>query len=88
MLKIMAILRSLFLVFIIGYTARAMPWFSSVPKTFDEQYARCSSAVDLLARAAWIAVGWIALETLVGWLMAARRGKKAALASAAPTPAP
>lgn len=87
MIKVMAILRSLFLIFIVGYTGRAMPWFSSVPRTFDEQYARCSTAVDLLARAAWIAVGWIALETLIGWVMA-RRGRKAASGTPAATAAP
>lgn len=85
MLKVMAVLRSLFLVFIVGYTVRAMPWFSTVSRTFDEQYARCSAALDLLMRAAWFAVGWIALETAVGWWMAVRSGRRAA-AAAAPTP--
>jgi len=84
MLKILAVLRSLFLVFIVGYGVRAMPWFSTVPRTFDEQYARCSGAVDLLVRAVWIAVAWIAFETAVGWFMVARRGK----AAAAPPPGP
>jgi hypothetical protein len=86
MLKVMAVLRTLFLLFIIGYTVRAMPWFSTVTKTFDEQYARCSTALDLLARAAWFAVGWIAFETLVGWIVALRRAKKSP--AAAPSPAP
>ncbi len=72
MLKVMAVLRTLFLVFIVGTTVRAMPWFSSVPRTFDEQYSRCSSAVSLLSRAAWLAVAWIALETIVGWWLATR----------------
>ncbi len=75
MVKVMAILRTLFLIFIVGFTVRAMPWFSSVPRTFDEQYSRCSSAVSLLSRAAWIAVAWIAFETLVGWWMATRQPK-------------
>ncbi len=72
MLKVMAVLRTLFLVFIVGTSARAMPWFSSVPRTFDEQYSRCSNSVSLLSRAVWIAVAWIALETLVGWWLATR----------------
>jgi hypothetical protein len=75
MLKVMAVLRTIYLIFIIGFTARAMPFFTSVSRTFDEQYARCSSAVSLLVRAAWFAVGWIALETAVGWWMATRRPK-------------
>ena len=82
MLKVMAIVRSLFLVFIIGFTGRAMPWFSTVPKTFDEQYARCSTSVGLLSRAAWLAVAWIALETLVGWLMTLRRARNKAAETA------
>lgn len=87
MLKLMAVLRSLYLIFIIGYTVRAMPFFPSVSKTFDEQYARCSSAVELLTRAAWFAIAWIALETAVGWIVAVRRGRKAAVA-ATPSPVP
>jgi hypothetical protein len=76
MLKVLAVLRSVFLIFIIGYTMRAMPWTTSVARTFDEQYARCSNSVDLLLRAAWVAVCWIALETAVGWVMALRSGRK------------
>ncbi len=88
MIKVMLVLRSLFLVFITGYTFRAMPWFTSMPKTLDEQYARCSSGVDLLVRASWFAVSWIALETLVGWSVALRRGKKGPAPADAPSPAP
>jgi hypothetical protein len=73
MLKVLAVVRTLFLVFILGYTVRAMPWWTSVAHTFDEQYARCSETVGLLMRAAWIAIAWIALETIVGWLLASRR---------------
>lgn len=72
MLKILAIIRSLFLVFIIGYTFRAMPFFTNVSRTFDEQYARCSDALSLVVRAAWIAIAWIAFETAIGWWLATR----------------
>jgi hypothetical protein len=82
MLKTLAVIRTLFLIFIVGYTARAMPWFSSVPRTLDEQYSRIAGAADMVTRAAWMAVGWIAFETLLGWVMAARSGRKAS----APTP--
>jgi hypothetical protein len=75
MLKVMAVLRTVFLVFIVGFTFRAMPFFASVSRTFDEQYARCSSAVSLLVRAAWLAIAWIAIETAVGWWMATRGPK-------------
>jgi len=75
MLKVLAVLRTLFLVFIVGYTARAMPWSPIVARTFDEQYARCSDALALVIRAAWLAIAWIALETAVGWWMATRAPK-------------
>jgi hypothetical protein len=76
MIKVLAVLRTIFLVFIAGFTIRAMPLFMDVARTFDEQYARCSGAVSLLARAAWIAIAWIALETAVGWWLATRGGKR------------
>ena len=60
MLKLLAVLRTLFLVFIIGYTVRATPFIGEVSRTFDEQYARCATGLGLLLRAAWIAIAWIA----------------------------
>ncbi|WP_242355839.1 hypothetical protein [Anaeromyxobacter sp. SG64] len=74
MLKLLAILRSIFLVFIVGYTVRATPFLTDA-RTFDEQYARCASALGLLLRAAWIAIAWIAFETAIGWWLAARAGR-------------
>lgn len=76
MLKAMALLRTIFLVFLVGYTVRAMPWWSSVAHTFDEQYARCSETVSLLIRASWIGIAWIALETAVGWIVATRARRR------------
>lgn len=73
MLKALAVLRTIFLVFIVGYTVRAMPWWANVAKTFDEQYARCSDALSLVLRAAWLAIAWVALETAIGWILATRR---------------
>jgi hypothetical protein len=75
MLKALAVLRTLFLVFIIGYTVRAMPWWTNVARTFDEQYARCSDALSLMIRAGWLAIAWIALETVIGWWLAARAAR-------------
>jgi hypothetical protein len=73
MLKVLAVLRTVFLVFIVGYTVRAMPvpWVD-VARTFDEQYARCAASVALLLKAAWVAIGWILLETTIGWFLATR----------------
>jgi hypothetical protein len=75
MLKALAIVRSLVLVFLVGYTVRAMPLFVSPARTFDESYARCADSLGLVLRAAWFAVGWIALETVIGWVLATRRPK-------------
>jgi hypothetical protein len=84
MLKAIAIVRTLFLVFIAGYAFRAMPWYTTVPRTLDEQYARCSGAVDMLVRATWFAVGWILFETAVGWWLATRKRGQAAVTSSPP----
>lgn len=81
MLKTLAVVRTIFLVFIVGFTVRAMPWWTNVARTFDEQYARCTDALALLIRAVWIAIAWIGLETAVGWWMATRRGGDSAPAA-------
>lgn len=78
MLKVLAVLRTIFLVFIAGYTVRAMPVFVNAARTFDESYARCADALSLVVRAAWIAIGWIALETAIGWWLATRKPTLAA----------
>jgi hypothetical protein len=92
MLKALAVVRTMFLIFIVGFTVRAMPWTTNVARTFDEQYARCSDALALLIRAAWIAIAWIALETAIGWWMATRGRKVEAPApkgsGAPPVPPP
>jgi len=75
MLKTLAVVRTIFLIFIIGYTARAMPWWMNVARTFDEQYARCSDALSLVVRAAGLAIAWIAFETALGWWLATRQPK-------------
>ncbi len=84
MYKALAVLRTVYLVFIVGYTIRAIPWFTTVATTFDEQYARCSSSLNLVVRAAWLAVAWIALETVLGWLLVRRRDRTAPAPAAAP----
>jgi H+/Cl- antiporter ClcA len=73
MLKALAVLRTLFLVFILGFTVRSMPWSLDVAQTFDEQYNRYATAVSALQRACWYAIAWIALETVLGWWLALRK---------------
>jgi H+/Cl- antiporter ClcA len=86
MFKVLAVLRTLFLVSIVVYTVIAMQVFTKMAITFDEQYARCSSSRTEVMRAAWIAIAWIAFETVVGWLVA--RGKRSRGAHGAPAAAP
>jgi hypothetical protein len=81
MLKAIAVLRSLFLIFIVVYTLRGMPIWG-MTRTFDEQYARCSTSLGAITVAAWIAIAWIAFETAIGWWLATRPSRK----SAAETP--
>jgi len=75
MLKALALVRSAFLVFIIGFRFYAAPVYVTMPRTLDEQYARCSASQESLRTVIMVAIAWIALETLLGWIMA--RGKSA-----------
>jgi hypothetical protein len=88
MLKTIAVLRTIFLVFILGSTVRAMPWWSTVPRTFDEQYSRCAEHLGLVIRSAWLAIAWILLETAVGWWIATRRPKAAEVETPPPAAPP
>jgi hypothetical protein len=72
MLKTMAIVRTVFLVFVIGFTLRGLPLFWQVARTFDEQYSRCAANLKIVTAGAWLAIIWIAIETVVGWLVARR----------------
>lgn len=80
---VMPVLRTVFFVFIVGFTARALPLYWQVPKTFDEQYARCSSSLGILQQASWLAVAWILVEVVVGWVAVRRRAAAAREATAA-----
>jgi hypothetical protein len=87
MLKVLAVARTVFLIFIVGFTIRAMPLFlSNVSKTFDEQYARCADGLGLVSRAAWLAIAWIGLETLLGWYLATRKPRPAKEAASSRIP--
>lgn len=74
--RLWAILRTLYLLAIVGYAVWATPWMPmTVARTFDEQYARCANAIAPLQKAAWFAIAWIALEVVVGWLGVWRQGR-------------
>jgi hypothetical protein len=73
MLKALAVLRTVFLVFIAGYSLRALPWGWS--RTFDEEYARCTATRAFAIQAVWIAIAWIVFDTVINWWLATRKPK-------------
>jgi hypothetical protein len=73
MLKTLAVFRTIFLLFVAGYALRALPWGWS--RTFDEEFARCTATRALAIQAAWLAIGWIALDTILSWWIATRTPK-------------
>jgi hypothetical protein len=75
MLKALAVLRTVFLVFIVGFTVRALPW--GWTRTFDEEFARCTATRAIALQAAWMAVAWIAFDTIVSWWLASRASRRA-----------
>ncbi len=65
MYKTLAVVRTLFLLFIIGYTLLTAPvevWGSATLAVSIESLRR-------LNRAAWIAIAWIAFETVLAWIV-------------------
>lgn len=84
MLKALAVLRTIFLVAIAGYTAWSMPWTTFVSQPIDVQYAQCSATLGRMVWAAWIAIAWIALETLIGWAMSSWQARKRPIGGAPP----
>jgi hypothetical protein len=73
MLKALAVLRTIVLVVLVVFTVRSMPIFLAPARTFDETYARAAQSVDQLQRAAWLSIGWVAIETILGWILATRK---------------
>jgi hypothetical protein len=90
MLKVMAVLRTLFLLGISGYLLWALPLGILFSGTATRD-AACFKVpdIDKISSGAWFAVAWIALETVLGWIrvgLAARREAKAARNAAAAPP--
>jgi hypothetical protein len=65
MVKVLAALRTVFLVFIVVYTVLRGTFFQATPE-------ECPGALRSFQQAVWIAIAWIAFDTLVGWLMTLR----------------
>ncbi len=82
MIKTLAVLRTGFLLFLLGNAA--IIWMRSfgMLTDCDLNLKRAVRVTNSLTWALAFAVGWIAFETLVGWLMASRASRKAAKAKA------
>jgi hypothetical protein len=70
LMKALAVLRTVFLLFIVYFTVTSMPFAMDVPRTHDEQYARVAASASALQWACWYAIAWIAFETALGWWLA------------------
>ena len=70
--KVLAAIRTMFLLFIIVFALwAASPWDGVTATVTLEAWHR-------LQRVTWIAIAWIGFETLLGWIMAAFRRPRAA----------
>ncbi len=78
---VMPVLRTVFFIFIVGFTARALPFYWGMPGVYDEQIRRYKSAQEILRNGILLALAWILLEVILGWLAVRRR------AAATPPPA-
>jgi hypothetical protein len=82
MYKALAVLRTLFLLFITGFTLLTAP---------VEVWGKATVAVSIdslrrLNRAAWIAIAWIAFETVIAWIAIRFRRTPARAAPVPPAP--
>jgi len=77
MLRVMAVLRTAFLLFIVVYTLWTTEFAigGGVAMVTPEAMRRATRTV-------WIAIGWIAFDTVVGWLMSSWQRARAARAEA------
>jgi hypothetical protein len=75
MLKMIAVVRTVVLLLILGSGVRATPWSLTLPPNSAILYDKCRVSLSELQVTAWLAIGWIALETVVGWWLATRKPK-------------
>jgi hypothetical protein len=93
MIKVMAVLRTLFLAGIVGYMLWALP----LGILLSSAKTSATFNVDILEKVAsggWIAIAWIAMETVFGWFRVWLEGRrqlkalKVAATAAATVPKP
>jgi hypothetical protein len=86
-----ALVRSAYLAFLVGYTLAVSPLGKLWIGPATAQGVVPVPVVEKLFIAAWLAIGWIALETVVAWTrvwLAARARRRAATAAASPSVGP
>ena len=67
--KVMAVLRTLVLIGLALYTTSMLPLGAMFAgATTRDATSFKIEVVEAVARAAWLAIGWIALETVFGWI--------------------
>ena len=89
MLKFLAIVRTLCLVLLILYLSWSLPLALLSSKEAKEGTISVNlQVVQNVASVAWLAVGWIALETVLSWARAWSAGRKKSLAKSVPVQAP
>src|SRR5574341_1722879 len=68
--RIWAVLRTLYLGAVASAALWAMPWrLIANPLTDIERNAQLAAAYKAIVIPTWLAIGWIALEVAVGWLV-------------------
>jgi hypothetical protein len=79
MVKVMPLIRTIFLILILGYTLWVMPFAILFGSSQTQSVVAVSpNLVSSVARALWLAIGWIALDTAIGWTKVAwvNRGER------------
>lgn len=83
MVKVMAVLRSIFLVFVFFYALKLLPLALLVSSDARRGEVMVPfTKVEAAASVTWLAIGWIALEVAVGWSHVWVAGKLRARAAA------
>jgi len=68
MVKVMAVLRTIFLVFVFLYALKLLPLALLVSSDARRGEVMVPfTKVESAASVTWMAIGWIALEVVVGW---------------------
>lgn len=84
----MALLRSAYLAFLVGYTLAVSPLQQLWSGAAARQEATVPvPIVEKVFIAAWLAIGWIAVEALVAWVRVGLDARARRLATTLPAPA-